>query len=100
MQKEFKFESVNFPEDLDVVIDFSCTDMDGSDCEVTEIAIFTNVNEEVKYTFLAEGEYARLEKQAQDIADSYACEAAQDYAEGEADRAYDAYKDRLMEDGE
>lgn len=92
-QKEFKFESVNFPADLEVIVDFSCYDSDGADSCIDEIAIFRDGNVEVKPEELAEGEMMRLEKYAQDIADEHGYEDAQDRAISRAEAAYDAWKE-------
>jgi len=97
MQKTFSFESVNFEKDLEVIIDFSCSDSDGADCCIDEVAIF-NGDVEVKPDQLAEGEMDRLESRAQEIADENGYEAYQDMCEARADAAYDAWKDRQMEE--
>lgn len=99
MEKTFKFESENFETDIEVMIEFSCRDSDGCDCEIDSIAMFIG-DEEIKPERLAKGEMSKIETKAQEIADENGYEAYQDYAQGAGDAAYDAWKDRQMEEGE
>jgi len=104
MEKTFIFESDHFSSD-------------GETCDQIEVTIEvwgredesgwedmtlhnTTTDQEVKIEAFPKGEVERIEKRADDIADESGPDAYQDYCEGEGDRAYDAWKDRQMEDGE
>jgi hypothetical protein len=96
MEKAFTFESVNFPQDLEVVVDISCREHSGVDY-LFDYKIYRDGNVEVMPEELAEGEAERLQKCADETASQHALDAYQDYQEGKADRDYDAYVDRQME---
>jgi hypothetical protein len=96
MEKSFKFESEKFPTDLEVVFEFSCTSNDDGS-EITSLTIW-NGDVQIEESVLDKKELGRIEDQAQEIADENSSDAYQSYLEGEGDRAYDAWKDRQMED--
>lgn len=94
---EKKFQADSRENELEVIIEFSCrSDDDGS--ELDSIVVFDG-DEDVTGLITKE-EMARIESEAQSLADDNASEAYQDYIEGAADRAYDAWKDDQMERGE
>lgn len=99
MDRTFKFESSKFAEPLEVYIEVSCTDHDGCDWCLEEMRIF-NGQDEVPWDQLDNAEFALLEKKAERIAEELAPEAYQEYIESAGDAAYDAWKDRQIEDQE
>ncbi len=101
MTKSFQYESAAraLPDGtyarLECVLEFRCRDRDGVDAEIEELTVWDIEQQaDVPLQSLLPNERTAIERLAQQIADEYACEAYQDYAEGAADRALDEWKDR------
>lgn len=106
MEFSFDFESESlFPSVaectlLEVTIDVWCHSDDG-DFGWEELHLYDKDHDcEVKSEQLSERELARIKKFADELAYEKAPDAYQEYCEGRADAAYDAWKDRQMEDSE
>lgn len=95
MEKLFTVDVEGFEFELEVSIEFSCHSQDDG-AEIDSIAIF-NGEVEVSHDLISKEDFARIEAKAQTIADDNSYEAYQDYVEGQADRAYDNWKDSQME---
>ncbi len=80
---------------LEVDISISCRDRDGADSMyAVEYILNLGTKQEVAFESLPSAEQARIEAIAEKYADDYACEAAQEYAEGQADWLHDMEQDR------
>lgn len=97
MEKKFNIEVDSRENELEVVFEFSCRSEDDS-AELDSIAVFDG-DEDVT-GLITKDEMLKVEARAQEIADENSYEAYQDYLEGRADAAYDAWKDDQMERGE
>ncbi len=92
MTKTFIFDS-DSKGPLEVEIQIECRDRDGVDATFDIIGMADSSNHEVMVGDLPEPEQTKLERECDDWAQELACEAAQDYLEGEADALYDRMKE-------
>ena len=106
MTKKFEFEcneadfrDHNLCRLLHVEISISCTDSDGADAEyaIEYIEDMTTL-EEVTEDSLIPADRAKLERVCQAYADELGHEAYSEYAQGQADWAYDNWRDQQMEE--
>lgn len=102
MTKSFTLESVSVPSAKDpnlfarfeVTICIECRDQDGCDATFDVESVWNlETDERVELSSLPDEEQARIEREAQSLADENACDAWTDYEAGRADAAYDAWKD-------
>ena len=87
MNKSIQFETES-GETFSLDIAIFCHDLEGVD------ASFEIEYSDKPIDSLSPKDQTRLERQCQTCADDTACYAAQEYAEGAADAAYDAWRDR------
>lgn len=80
---------------LRVTVDVQCRDKKGADAtwELVGIENTSDADSEVLFEHLPAAEQAKLESRADRAADDAACDAWQDWYEGEIDRAYDRMRD-------
>lgn len=106
MEHTFTFESDHFSSDgetcdeIEVTIDIWCHSDDGDYGWEDMVLWNKTTDKEVKIEDFPKEEAAKIEKLADDAAYDKASDAYQSYCESEGDRAYDAWKDRMMEEGE
>lgn len=107
MTKLIQFESDVFPNAADpskcglfeIECQITCTDRDGADAEFTIESIQDcETKKFIELQDFSAEEQAKIERSCQQTADDCACDAYQSYAEGMADRAYDDWKDRMMDE--
>lgn len=86
---------------ISIEVSVQCRDSDGADSEYT-IESVTDLasGADIDWNALSPGEQLRINAGAEALAEDYACEAYQEYAEGAADQAYDQWRDEQMERGE
>lgn len=92
MTKSFEFET-DAGAILTVDVFVECRDRDGADATY-DIEWIGFGDTEVAFESLSDADKVRLNRDAERCADDAACDAAQEWAEGAADRAYDEWKDR------
>lgn len=100
MTTSFIIEAMDGRE-LEVQVLVECRDRDGADMTYDIESVWVNgTGDEVLWTALTEADHVRINAKAERVAEESACDAYQSYAEGQADAAYDAWKDEQMERGE